>query len=137
MIFGVASKRLLTSDFAALEAAGAPVPARDELDGISFYHHLRGQRGPERPWVFYHYDPRPGWDKHKFTLHRFIQDRRYKLYDNGILIDVENDPLEQHIIYAEDDSRATAAARRKFQRVLKEKYDEWRNVRPVNNRQVH
>ncbi|MBT6723437.1 MAG: hypothetical protein HOB20_09420, partial [Planctomycetaceae bacterium] len=68
---------------------------------------------------------------------RFIQDRRYKLYDNGILIDVENDPLEQHIIYAEDDSRATAAARRKFQRVLKEKYDEWRNVRPVNNRQVH
>ena len=135
----VNNKLVDSTDFlpTVLEAAGAPVPARDELDGISFYHHLRGQRGAERPWVFYHYDPRPGWDKHKFTLHRFIQDRRYKLYDNGILIDVENDPLEQHIIYAEDDTRATAAARRKFQRVLKEKYDEWRNVRPANNRQVH
>ncbi|MEC9097299.1 MAG: sulfatase-like hydrolase/transferase [Planctomycetota bacterium] len=120
-----------------LEAAGAPVPAKDGLDGISFYKQMLGQRGPERPWVFYHYDPRPGWDKHKFTLHRFIQDRQYKLYDNGILIDVKNDPLEQHLIYAEDDTRVTAAVRRKFERVLNDKYIEWREARPANNRLVH
>lgn len=119
-----------------LEAAGRPVPDRDDLDGISFYRQLIGQRGTERPWVFYHYDPRPGWDKHKFTLHRFIQDRKYKLYDNGILIDVENDPLEQHIIYAEDDTRETAAVRRKFERVLNEKYKQWLSARPANNRQI-
>lgn len=119
-----------------LEAAGRPVPVRDGLDGISFYRQLIGQRGPERPWVFYHYDPRPGWDKHKFTLHRFIQDQKFKLYDNGIFIDVENDPLEQHIIYAEDDTRETAAVRRKFERVLNEKYKQWLSARPANNKQI-
>ena len=48
---------------------------------------------------------------------------------NGILIDVENDPLEQHIIYAEDDTRETAAVRRKFERVLNEKYKQWLSAR--------
>ncbi len=119
-----------------MEAAVAPVSPKAELDGISFYHQLLNKKGPERPWVFYHYDPRPGWDKHKFTLHRFIQNRRYKLYDNGILIDVKKDPLEQHMIYAEDDTRETAAIRKTFERVLAEKHAEWLKARPANNDRV-
>ncbi len=119
-----------------MEAAGAAIPDPTELDGISFYQQLLGKKGPERPWVFYHYDPRPGWDKHKFTLHRFIQNHQYKLYDNGIMIDVKNDPLEQHLIYPEDDTRETASLRKTFASVLEQKHAEWVEARVRNNRRV-
>ena len=118
-----------------VQVAGQTVPASAKIDGISFYEQLfdRPKRSPTRDYVFYHYDPRPGWDKHKFQLHRFVQDKQFKLYDNGQLIDVVNDPLEQHMIYAEDDNRETAAVRRKFEKILKQKYNQWLQARPVNN----
>jgi arylsulfatase A-like enzyme len=118
-----------------VQAAGRTVPQSAKLDGISFYEQLldRGKRSLTRDYVFYHYDPRPGWDKHKFQLYRFVQNKRFKLYDNGQLIDVANDPLEQHMIYAEDDDRETGVVRRKFEKILKQKYNQWLQARPANN----
>ena len=118
-----------------VEVAGRTVSPSAKLDGISFYEQLlgRGKRSSTRDYVFYHYDPRPGWDKHKFQLHRFVQDKQFKLYDNGQLIDVANDPLEQHMIYCEDDNRETATVRRKFEKILKQKYSQWLQARPGNN----
>ena len=81
-----------------LEAAGKEPPADAAFDGISFYRQLLGKGGEARPWVFCHYDPRPGWDKDQFTLSRFARDKRFKLYDDGRLFDVAADPLEKHPI---------------------------------------
>ncbi|MEM6474079.1 MAG: beta-propeller fold lactonase family protein, partial [Planctomycetota bacterium] len=79
-------------------AAGVPIPDDVRLDGISFYEQLRGQPGDVRPWVFCHYDPRPGWDKDQFRKIRFARDDRYKLYGDGKLFDVIRDPLEHQAI---------------------------------------
>ena len=99
-----------------LEAAGHSLPQKGEFDGISFYPQLVGQKSNPRPWVFCHYDPRPGWDKDQFSCSRFARDKRFKLYDDGQLFDVAADPLEHHAI--ERDSRASADARHKLSRVL-------------------
>ena len=79
-----------------VEAARHKIDPQVKLDGVSFYPHLIGQPATERPWVFCHFDPRPGWDKDRFRLLRFARDKRYKLYDDGRLYDVPNDRLEQN-----------------------------------------
>ena len=81
-----------------LEAAKRPISARAKLDGISFYPQLLNRPTEPRPWVFCHYDPRPGWDKDQFRKIRFARDKRFKLYGNGKLYDVPNDKLEQRPI---------------------------------------
>ena len=128
---GVNENLIDSTDFfpTILEAAGKTVPPQSKLDGISFFPQLLGQPGKTRDWVFFHYDPRPGWDKHKFQLSRFIQTKKYKLYANGQLFDLEHDRLEQEAIYTERDTRTTAQVRRKLQAVLKQKEAEWVKAR--------
>ena len=100
-----------------MEAAQRPIPARAKLDGISFYPQLLGQPAQSRPWVFCHYDPRPGWDKDQFRKIRFARDKRFKLYGNGKLYDVPNDKLEQRPITR--DTPESSAARQRLAAVLK------------------
>jgi arylsulfatase A-like enzyme len=64
-------------------------------DGQSFLPQLRGEKGNPRDHLFWHYDPRPGWDKKSYRLHRFARDKRYKLYEDGRMYDVPADPLEE------------------------------------------
>jgi len=103
-----------------MEAADRPIPRETGLDGISFFPQLFGKTGPVRPWVFCHYDPRPGWDKDQFRKIRFARDKRYKLYGDGKLYDVPNDKLEQRPILAADDNRVTRLARVRLAAVLKD-----------------
>ena len=119
---GINENLIDSTDFlpTVAEAAGKAVPKSRQLDGISFYGQLVGKAVPLRPWVFCHYDPRPGWDKDKFRKLRFVRDQRYKLYGNGKLYDVGNDRLEQHPILADRDTDATRTARQKLAVVLKE-----------------
>jgi len=94
-----------------LECAQRPLPPAVKIDGRSFYPQLTGRRGTPREWTFCHFDPRPGWDKDRFTLRRFARNRRYKLYDDGRLYDVPQDQLEARPIplaTASPDVRATA-----------------------------
>lgn len=101
-----------------LHAAQRPVPPAANLDGISFFPQLLNQAGPIRPWVFCHYDPRPGWDKDKFTLHRFVRDKEFKLYDDGNLYDITKDIRESTPIRRRHETEASKAARQKLQQVL-------------------
>jgi len=103
-----------------LEAAGRPIPREAGLDGISFYPQLFGRMDRVRPWVFCHYDPRPGWDKDQFRKIRFARDKRFKLYDDGKLYDVPNDPLEKHPIAPAEDTPASRRARQTLARVLRD-----------------
>lgn len=103
-----------------MEAAHQPIPRKTNLDGISFYSQLFGKSDRIRPWVFCHYDPRPGWDKDQFRKIRFARDKRYKLYGDGKLFDVSNDKREQKPILAEDETEAERNARQHLAVVLKE-----------------
>ena len=100
------------------EAAGKPIPGSRKLDGISFYGQLVGEPGPLRPWVFCHYDPRPGWDKDQFRKVRFARDKRYKLYGDGKLYDVASDKLEKRPILRDADTDVTRKARELLASVL-------------------
>ena len=118
---GVNDNLVDSTDFlpTMLDAARHPLPADTLKDGLSFYPQLLGQEVATRPWVFCHFDPRPGWDKDRFRLLRFARDRRYKLYDDGRLYDVPHDQLEQRPILAEDDTAETKAVRQRLDAVLK------------------
>lgn len=82
------------SDFlpTLLDSAGAKVP--DGLDGQSFLPQLRGEPGKPREWIYCFYCPRPERTKPV----RFVRDQRWKLYGDGRLFDVANDPAERRPI---------------------------------------
>ena len=82
------------------ELAGAPLPNEVALDGQSFAPRLRAAPGDSRRWVFC---------EHKGK--RWVRNHRWKLYDDGRLIDVENDPGEKNPIASESESPQAAAAR--------------------------
>ncbi len=119
---GVNENLVDSTDFlpTIMEAAGEPVPRSANLDGISFYPQLFGDFDRVRPWVFCHYDPRPGWDKDQFRKIRFARDRKYKLYGDGKLYDVPNDKLEQDPILVSEDTPETREARERLVAVLEE-----------------
>lgn len=100
------------------EAAGQPIPGSVGLDGISFYPQLFGQADHVRPWVFCHFDPRPGWDKDQFGKTRFARDQRYKIYGDGNLFDIPADPLEQSPLAPSQDTDDIRQSRARLASVL-------------------
>jgi len=93
------------------EATGADIPGDMPVDGRSFLPQLRGEKGNPREWIFCHYDPR--WGKNK--MRRFVRDKRWKLYANGELYDVQADVLEQN---PNPTGPEAAEARKRLQAVL-------------------
>lgn len=118
---GVTDALVDSADFipTLMEAVGKPLPVDHGLDGISFFPTLLGNSSSNaREWIYCFYDPRPGWDKENFVQHVSIRDRRWKLYDNGDLFDIENDVLEKRAMAAESDTDESAAARKRLARLL-------------------
>ena len=77
------------------ELAGIRLPGRTPIDGVSFADRLLDRNGRPRDWIFVHFEPRPGWDKDKYSQLTFVRDRQYKLYGNGgPLRTSESDVLE-------------------------------------------
>ena len=104
-----------------MHAAGKSLPKENELDGINFYPELlsAGSKAPSREWVYSFYDPRPGWDKDQFRRCVSARDRRWKLYENGQLFDLQADLLEKRPIHADADTPETEAIRGRLSNVLK------------------
>ncbi len=101
-----------------LELAGAGEQLKEPIDGISFAGELSGGAKSPRPWVYIHQDPRPGWDKDRFSLIRLARDKDYKLYEDGRLYHTSVDRFEESPIFIEQDDDASRAARVKLQSVL-------------------
>ena len=82
------------------ELAGAEPPEGVALDGKSFAPQLGGSEDRHRDWI---YSERKGvcW----------VRSQRWKLYSDGHLFDMVNDPLEKSPIKAGKDSEESAAAR--------------------------
>jgi len=107
------------SDFAPtmLEVAGAPSSGGERLDGRSFLPQLRGQRGAPREWLYCWFHPRP-ITRPESTARRFARGKRFKLYGNGELYDLDADPLEQRQLPDDQADPSAAAARQALQEVL-------------------
>jgi len=99
----VVSDLVDTTDFvpSMLDAAGISLPEDEIFDGRSFLPQTRGQTGNPRDWVFIHHDPLPGHKKIGRSIARWIQDKRFKLYDETgehRFFDFTTDPEEQRPI---------------------------------------
>ncbi len=101
-----------------LELAGAREQVKQPIDGISFAAELNDTGKSLRKWVFIHQDPRPGWDKDRFTLIRLARDRNYKLFEDGRLYHTREDQFEESPMFIDGDNDASRAARIKLQTVL-------------------
>ncbi len=73
------------------EAAGAAIPADLPIDGRSFLPQLRGEPGDPRPWVYCWYGRNGGATAEA----EFAMNQRYKLYRDGKLYDLQQDPDER------------------------------------------
>jgi len=108
-----------------LDVAGASQLIPKQIDGISFAALLATKKTAAadannalRDWVYIHQDPRPGWDKDRFGLIRVALDKRFKLFEDGRLFDLQNDPFEEQPLFVNADDVVQSASRRKLQRVL-------------------
>jgi len=93
------------------ELADAELPAGVVLDGRSFADHLRGIGPSRRDWVF---------AEHKGQ--GFVKDRRWKLYNDGRVFDVEQDPREQKPLVKADLSDAALRAVEKLEEEMSALY---------------
>ena len=108
---GIVDDLVDSTDFlpTILEAAQRPLPESSSIDGRSFFPRLLNEPGNPRQWIYCHFDPRPGWDKDRYSLIRFARDKRFKLYGDGRLIDLHFDRLEQHPLSDDLPPEATLA----------------------------
>lgn len=112
-----------------LDAAGVKEMLPDDSDGFSFMNHFtRGSKGP-RDWVFVHQDPRPGWDKDRFHLIRLALNQHFKLYEDGRLFDLQNDPYEETPRFIDSDDAERKLSRQELQAVL-DSMSEYRRFDP-------
>jgi arylsulfatase A len=111
-----------TTDFlpTLLAAAGAQAPADLKLDGQSFLPQVLGTPATPRSWIYSWY-ARDGGAK---ASKEFAANKVYKLYRDGTLYNVAEDPAEQAPIKA--DAPDAKAARQSLQAVL----DQFAAVRP-------
>ena len=85
-----------------LEACGLTPPDELVLDGPSYWGLCEGRAIEEREWIASYYWPRPS--RVDTSAVRWARDLRYKLYEDGRLYDVLDDPLEATPLEVEADS---------------------------------
>lgn len=88
------------SDFYPSLLELASVEPSDEMDGTSFVHALTGgdeteTQASKRDMAFFWYDSRPGWDKERFRRSVFALDKDYKLFRDGRLFRLFDEPLKE------------------------------------------
>jgi len=91
------------------ETIGAKLPTNPTIDGRSFLPQLKGQKGNPRQWLYSYYFPRPYAENYNTPYAhpeiRFARDQRYKLYGDGRLFDLQQDPAESSPIAAQSPAR--------------------------------
>jgi arylsulfatase A len=89
------------------QVVGTSPPGDVRLDGLSFADRLEGRPGHSRDWVFVEHSGK-----------RFVRTQQWKIYDDGRLFDMKQDPKEAEPVVPEQQSAEAAAARKKLQNVL-------------------
>jgi arylsulfatase A len=109
-----------------MEAAGVDLPANyNAVDGVSFLPQLRGEEGNPRDWMFFHFPHNTarrvsGMESHieDASYTRFMRGHRWKLYEDGRMYDLNDDPEEEIVFLAHGDDDERAAARAALQPVF-------------------
>jgi arylsulfatase A len=91
------------------EATAAKLPQDVQLDGHSLWPVLRGESVAGRPWVFAEHQGRC-----------FVRDRRWKLYEDGKLFDMQADPDERTPVVDRSSDTESDTAREKLEQALAE-----------------
>ncbi len=106
-----------SSDFlpTIMDIAGIEAPRGYEMDGRSFLPQLKGEVGNPRDWVYFHFEP---MSPRVFRKARFIRDMRWKLYDDGQLYDLNDDPDEDYPIQPSTDKPEQADARGRLEPIF-------------------
>ena len=100
------------------DLAETKIPTGWQHDGISFAPQLMGQAGAKREACFFWYDPRPGWDKERFSRHIFALDKQYKLFSDGRLFDIRGTGLREEALALDQLSSEARAAKERLQQVI-------------------
>lgn len=108
------------SDFLVTFAdlADKKLPADWQHDGISFAPQLFGRKGTPRDFAFFWYDPRPGWDKEKFSRSIFALNHRYKLFSDGRLFAIDGADYKEKLLATDSLNAEAKAARAKLQKAI-------------------
>ena len=102
------------------DLAQAKIPDEQQIDGISFAPTLHDQPGKRREWCFFWYDPRPGWDKNRFSRRVFALDHKYKLYSDGRFFDIRGKDMRETALDLTELGQKARQARDKLKGVIKE-----------------
>lgn len=103
------------------ELADVEVPENWGHEGISFAPQLLGREVTKRNSCFFWYDPRPGWDKEKYTRHIFALDHQYKLFSDGRLFDIAGEGFREKELDLTQLTPEAEAARKKLRLVIDNK----------------
>ncbi len=98
------------------EAMDVEHPRPSVVEGRSFLPQLKGERGHPREWVYCYYDPL--WGNLGQYKNQFVRDQRYKLYQDGRLIDVAQDELEKTPLDMDEVSASAEKAGQRLGRAL-------------------
>lgn len=97
-----------------IEASGAKSRNALALDGLSFYPQLIGEKAETREWIYCYYAPNWG----NFENSTYVQDAKWKLYDDGRIYSLVEDPLEQNPLEKSNLSKDGKRKISRFEKVL-------------------
>jgi arylsulfatase A len=95
------------------ELAGAEMPQRLSLDGVSFVPLLRGEQTPHRPWVY-------SQSRNAREGRSWVRTARFKVYSDGAFFDMPTDPREREPITEEEATPEIEAARKRLTKAMEE-----------------
>jgi len=104
------------------DATGIPSPTSLTLDGRTFWPQLEGRRGQPRGWIYCWYARNGGLK----ATHEFAMNHSFKLYRDGRLYSLADDPLERSPLATKSITDAAQAAARQLRSAL----DQFADARP-------
>ena len=116
----VTSDLVDASDFypTLAELAKIKLSKNQKIDGISFLPSLFNRDGPRRKSCFFWYDPRPGWDKNRFSRHIFALDHQYKLFDDGRMYNIQGTEMREIKLNPASLNQEALTAKKKLRKVI-------------------
>ncbi|QEG41524.1 sulfatase-like hydrolase/transferase [Roseimaritima ulvae] len=107
-----------------LDLAGAPLPTEQPLDGVSFANRLRGKGASPRRFAYCEEAvlPKPGGVEPdgKSSGLRWVRTQDWKLYNDGRLFYMAEDPVERYPLTGPQDDAPRAAVRQQLKRAFEE-----------------
>jgi len=89
------------------ELTGTKMPEDKEIDGHSFAPQIVGEKANPRNWIYQEWEGK-AW----------IRNQDWKLYNDGRLINMKNDPLEKHPVLSKNDTEKSKKIRNYFRKEL-------------------